>query len=57
MLVKTDAAIFEVNMTNHSQDSTKKQFRRQLKESSHKQSLLWNRFIEKKYFTFFLRET
>ena len=31
-LVKIDTTIFEVNMTNHSQDITKKQFQRQLRD-------------------------
>ena len=37
--MKTDGATSEVNMTNHSQDITKKHLQRQLKISSHTQTV------------------
>lgn len=57
LLVKNDAAIFEVNMTNHSQDITKNQFKRQLKVQSRKQTLLCNKYLEEKYSAFFSGKT
>ena len=39
MLAKIDDVTFKVNMTNPSQDITKKQFQGQLKEPLHKQTL------------------
>ena len=50
--VKIDATLFKVNMTNHSQDITKKMFQWRLKVPSHKQILLCNTYIQTKYFTF-----
>ena len=55
LLVKTDTAIFEVNMTNHSQDITKKQFQQQLVAPPHKQTLLRNTYMEENYLTYFLK--
>ena len=43
-LAKIDAATFEVNMTNQSQDIMKKQFQQQLKIPSHKQILSCNMY-------------
>ena len=55
LLVKIDAAIFEVNMTNHSQDITKKQFQQQLVVPPHKQTLLRNMYMKENYLTYFLK--
>ena len=49
---KSDAATFEVNMTNHSQDITKRQFEQKMTVSPHKKTLLYNMKMEEKCFTF-----
>ena len=54
LLVKTDAASFKVNLKNHSQDITKKQFQRHLKLPRCKQTLLHSTYMEE-YFIFFLK--
>ena len=41
------SATFEVNMTNHSQDITKKQYQQQLTVPPHKQTLVRNSYMEK----------
>ena len=56
LLVKNDDASFKVNMANHSQDITKKQFQGELKVPSQKQSLFHNIYKKKKKFTFVLGE-
>lgn len=53
LLLKIDAAVFEANMTNNSQDITKNQFQRQLTVPLHKLTLLSDTYMEEKYSTFF----
>ena len=46
LLVKIDTATFEVNMTNHSQDITKKQFQQQLTVLPHYGAIsIWKKNI------------
>ena len=47
LLLKIDAATFEVNMTNHSQDITRKQYQRQVTVPSYEQTLLRNTDMRK----------
>ena len=54
MLDKISPTTFELNMTNHFQNITIKQFQRKLMLPAHKQTLLRNTYLEEKYFTFFL---
>lgn len=57
LLMKIDLTIFKINMTDHSQDITKKQLQRQLKAPFYKKTLLGNIYIKEKHFAFFLGET
>ena len=52
--MKIDAATYEVNIANLSQDITKEQFQRQFTPQPHKITLLRNTYMEEKYFAFFL---
>ena len=49
LVVKSEAATFEVNLTNHIQDNTKKDFRRQSTIHPHKQTLFPNKYMKEKY--------
>ena len=49
-----DAATFEINMMNYSQNIMIKQFQQQSKAPPHKYTLLRNRYLEEKHFLLFL---
>ena len=55
LLVKIDTVRCEVDMTYHSQNITKKRFKRQLAVPPRKETLLRKTYMEEKHFTFFLR--
>lgn len=55
LLAKIDDATFKVNITNHSQDTTKKSFQRQMMVQVDRQTLLRNTSMEGKSFIFFLQ--
>ena len=57
MLVKIDAAAFEVKMTNHSQDHLLKEFQQQLTIPLNKQTFLSNTRMEKSISHFFLKRS
>ena len=47
ILLVASSATFRVNMTNNSQDITKKQYQQQLTVPPHKQTLVRNSYMEK----------
>ena len=47
ILLVASSATFRVNMTNNSQDITKKQYQQQFSVPPHKQTLVWNSYMEK----------
>ena len=55
LLMRIYATKFEVNITSHSQDTTKKSFQRQMMVPVDRQTLLRNTSMEGKYFIFFLQ--
>lgn len=56
LLIQIDAALFEENMINYSEDNKKTVPTKIDSMSPHKQTLLWNIYIEENYLTFSLKQ-